>query len=70
MPRGVLVAGVPVGGLPTAEAERQLRAQIEPRATQPVAVTAGEARSEIDPTGGRAERRLAGHPGPGRRASR
>ncbi|HVH23793.1 MAG TPA: VanW family protein [Pseudonocardia sp.] len=49
MPRGVLVAGVPVGGLSVADAERELRAQIEPRASRPVSVTAGEARSEIDP---------------------
>ena len=49
MPRGVLVAGVPVGGLPVADAEQRLRAEIEPRATRPVAVTAGEARSELDP---------------------
>lgn len=49
VPRGVTVAGVSVGGLPVAEAEQRLRAEIEPRTTRPVAVTVGDATSEIDP---------------------
>ncbi len=50
IPRGVLVTGIPVGGLPLADAERQLRGQIEPRGRQPIAVQVGQASSEIDPT--------------------
>ncbi len=49
VPRGVTVAGVPVGGLALAAAEQTLRAQIEPRTTQPVAVTVGDATSSVDP---------------------
>ncbi len=49
VPRGVSVAGVDVGGLGLVEAEQRLRTEIGPRATQPVAVTVGEAASEIDP---------------------
>ncbi len=49
VPRGTTVAGVDVGGLALADAEQELRAAIEPRATQPVPVTAGEVTSEIDP---------------------
>jgi vancomycin resistance protein YoaR len=50
VPRGVTVAGVEVGGLGIDEAEQRLRTEIEPRTAQPVAVTVGEAMSEIDPT--------------------
>ncbi|MFC4946874.1 VanW family protein [Pseudonocardia sp. GCM10023141] len=49
VPRGVTVVGVPVGGLSLADAEQRLRTEIEPRTTRPVPVTAGAARSEIDP---------------------
>jgi vancomycin resistance protein YoaR len=49
MPRGVTVVGVPVGGIPLANAEQTLRAQIEPRTTQPVAVTIGDAKTTVDP---------------------
>jgi vancomycin resistance protein YoaR len=49
VPRGTTVAGVSVGGLSLADAEQTLRTQIEPRTTRPVSVTAGEARSELDP---------------------
>ncbi|NMH98950.1 vanomycin resistance protein VanB [Pseudonocardia sp. K10HN5] len=49
VPRGVSVAGLQVGGLTRGEAEQRLRAAIEPRATRPVAVTAGDVRTEIDP---------------------
>jgi vancomycin resistance protein YoaR len=50
VPRGVAVAGVQVGGLSNDEAEQRLRAEIGPRTTQPVGVTVGEARSELDPS--------------------
>ncbi|HVL84291.1 MAG TPA: VanW family protein, partial [Pseudonocardia sp.] len=49
VPRGVTVTGVPVGGLSPAAAEERLRAEIEPRTTQPVPVTVGEVSTEIDP---------------------
>ncbi|WP_298799405.1 VanW family protein [Pseudonocardia sp. 73-21] len=49
VPRGTTVAGVPVGGLSLADAEQTLRTQIEPRTTQTVPVTAGEARNDLDP---------------------
>ncbi len=48
MPRGVSVAGQHVGGLSHEEAEAQLRATIEPRASQAVDVTAGDVRTRID----------------------
>ncbi|SEP52789.1 VanW family protein [Amycolatopsis saalfeldensis] len=50
VPRGVTVAGVDVGGLDRPVAERELRSLIEPRLTQPLTVTAGEARSTLSPT--------------------
>jgi vancomycin resistance protein YoaR len=50
VPRGVTVAGVDVGGLSTADAEAKLRAQIGPRADQPVPVQAGEVQTEIVPS--------------------
>ena len=50
VPRGVTVAGVPVGGLAFADAEQTLRAQIEPRTTRPVPVTVGDATTTVDPT--------------------
>jgi vancomycin resistance protein YoaR len=49
VPRGVVVAGQQLGGLPHAEAEQRLRAAIAPRTARPVAVAAGEVTSEIDP---------------------
>jgi vancomycin resistance protein YoaR len=49
VPRGVTVAGVPVGGLSFADAEQTLRAQIGPRTTRPVPVTVGDATSTVDP---------------------
>lgn len=49
VPRGVTVAGVPVGGLDPAAAEQRLRGEITPRTTRPIAVRLGEARSSIDP---------------------
>ena len=49
VPRGVTVVGVPVGGIPLANAEQTLRAQIEPRTTQPVPVMIGDAETTVDP---------------------
>jgi vancomycin resistance protein YoaR len=49
IPRGVTVVGVPVGGIALANAEQSLRAQIEPRTTQPVPVTIGDAKTTVDP---------------------
>jgi vancomycin resistance protein YoaR len=49
VPRGTTVAGIDVGGLSLGAAEQELRSEIEPRATQPVPVTAGTVTSEIDP---------------------
>jgi vancomycin resistance protein YoaR len=49
VPRGVVVAGVAVGGLPLDEAEQRLRADVEPRLTRPIPVSVGDATSEIDP---------------------
>jgi vancomycin resistance protein YoaR len=49
MPRGVTVAGVRVGGLGLDEAEQRLHTEIDPRTQQPIQVSVGEARSEIDP---------------------
>ena len=49
MPRGVTVAGQQIGGLSHDEAEQRVRAVVEPRTTQPVAVAVGDVTSEIDP---------------------
>ncbi len=48
--RGVTAAGVHIGGLTLTDAEARLRAEVTPRATRPIPVTAGPERSEIDPT--------------------
>ncbi|MDQ3887149.1 MAG: VanW family protein, partial [Actinomycetota bacterium] len=50
VPRGVTVAGVPVGGLERAAAEQRLREELEPRLTQPVPVRAGTAQTTLDPS--------------------
>ncbi len=49
IPRGVVVAGVAVGGLPVPEAESVLRGALEPRAAGPVVVVAEQLRTELDP---------------------
>ncbi|NKQ58519.1 vanomycin resistance protein VanB [Amycolatopsis sp. K13G38] len=49
VPRGVMVAGVDVGGMSRADAESKLRRELEPRLTVPVPVTAGDARATLDP---------------------
>ncbi|MFB1295698.1 VanW family protein [Mycobacterium sp. pW049] len=50
VPRGVTAAGVPIGGMKLSDAEDRLRADVTPRATQPVSVTLGDEGGEIDPT--------------------
>ncbi|MET9226756.1 VanW family protein [Lentzea sp. NPDC003310] len=49
VPRGVLVAGVDVGGMSHDEAEKKLRDEIGPRLGKPVALKAGDVTSELDP---------------------
>ena len=49
MPRGVTVAGQQIGGLSHDDAEQRVRAVVEPRTTQPVAVAVGDVTSDIDP---------------------
>jgi len=49
VPRGITVAGVPVGGLERGAAEQRLRAQLEPRLTRPVPVRAGNVETVLDP---------------------
>ncbi|WP_206038086.1 VanW family protein [Rhodococcus sp. HNM0569] len=50
LPRGATVAGVDVGGQSREAAEATLRAAIDPRADQPVAVHAGDVDGEIVPS--------------------
>lgn len=54
VPRGVIVAGVPIGGMTPADAEQRLRNEIGPRAARPVPVTFGGAPGET----GRDERTI------------
>jgi vancomycin resistance protein YoaR len=49
VPRGVTVAGLEIGGLSKAEATRRLQAEVEPRSSLPVQITAGTVTSQIDP---------------------
>lgn len=49
VPRGVAVAGVPVGGLARVEAEQLLRERLEPRMSRPIAVQAGDVNVTLDP---------------------
>ncbi|MGQ0482065.1 MAG: VanW family protein [Pseudonocardia sp.] len=49
IPRGVVVAGIAVGGLPVPEAESVLRGALESRAAGPVVVVAEQLRTELDP---------------------
>ncbi|MTD59172.1 VanW family protein [Amycolatopsis pithecellobii] len=50
VPRGVVVAGVDVGGLSRGDAESKLRGELEPRLSEPVPVVAGDVRASLDPT--------------------
>lgn len=50
IPRGVVIAGVEVGGLSRAEGEQALRQAIEPRLGRPATVRAADSQTVIDPT--------------------
>jgi vancomycin resistance protein YoaR len=50
VPRGVTVAGVDVGGQSHADAERTLRAEIEPRLEEPVTLRAGDVNATLNAT--------------------
>ncbi|HVV13985.1 VanW family protein [Amycolatopsis sp.] len=49
VPRGVVVAGVDVGGMSRAAAEAKLRRELEPRLTEPIPVLAGDVETTLDP---------------------
>ncbi|ONI72901.1 vanomycin resistance protein VanB [Actinosynnema sp. ALI-1.44] len=49
VPRGVTVAGVEVGGMSRAAAEKKLRDEIEPRLNHPVQLKAGDVTTELEP---------------------
>ncbi|WP_329069491.1 VanW family protein [Amycolatopsis sp. NBC_01480] len=49
VPRGVVVAGIDVGGLSHADAEAKLRAELQPRLTQPVQVHGGDVTTTLLP---------------------
>jgi vancomycin resistance protein YoaR len=49
VPRGVVVAGVSVGGMGKPEAEAALREQLQPRLTRPVTLQAGTSTAILDP---------------------
>jgi vancomycin resistance protein YoaR len=49
VPRGVTVAGVEVGGLSRASAEKKLRETIEPRLNQPIQLRAGDFSTQVEP---------------------
>ncbi|MEO6712570.1 MAG: peptidoglycan binding domain-containing protein, partial [Mycobacteriales bacterium] len=49
LPRGTFVSNVDVGGKTSAEAKAMLRAELEPRLSQPVPVTAAEVSTEVVP---------------------
>lgn len=49
LPRNAVVAGVPVGGLPTAEAEQKLRTELGALASRPIKVSVEGEVNEVDP---------------------
>lgn len=49
VPRGVVVAGVDVGGMSRTAAEAKLRRELEPRLTEPVPIIAGDVQTSLDP---------------------
>ena len=49
VPRGVTVAGVPVGGITRVAAEQRLREQLEPRLSHPITLEAGDVNATLDP---------------------
>ncbi len=50
VPRGVTVAGVPVGGLARAAAQQRLRARLEPALNHPIALRVGDVDATIEPS--------------------
>jgi vancomycin resistance protein YoaR len=50
LPKDAEIAGVAVGGLSTQAATDKLQAELGPRATAPIAVTAGSQQAEVSPT--------------------
>jgi vancomycin resistance protein YoaR len=50
VPRGVTVAGVPVGGMARAAAEQRLRDQLESRLNQPLTLQAGDVDAALEPS--------------------
>jgi vancomycin resistance protein YoaR len=49
VPRGVTVAGVPVGGITRVAAEQRLREQLEPQLSHPITLEAGDVNATLDP---------------------
>ncbi|MDQ3762624.1 MAG: VanW family protein [Actinomycetota bacterium] len=49
VPRGVTVAGVPVGGMARSAAEERLRTQLEPRLNRSIALRAGDVEVTLEP---------------------
>jgi vancomycin resistance protein YoaR len=49
VPRGVVVAGVAIGGMSRGTADQELRAALEPRLAQPVRVKAGDVEETLTP---------------------
>lgn len=49
VPRGVTVAGVPVGGITPVAAEQRLREQLEPQLSHPIMLEAGDVNATLDP---------------------
>ncbi|MFN2478455.1 MAG: VanW family protein [Pseudonocardiaceae bacterium] len=49
VPRGVIVAGVPVGGITRVAAAQRLREQLEPRLSHPITLEAGDVNATLDP---------------------
>ncbi|MGH3772067.1 MAG: peptidoglycan binding domain-containing protein, partial [Pseudonocardiaceae bacterium] len=50
VPRGVTVAGVPVGGMARDAAQRLLRARLEPALSQPIALRVGDVDATVEPS--------------------
>ncbi|GAA5124222.1 VanW family protein [Haloechinothrix salitolerans] len=50
VPRGVTVAGVDVGGMSRTSAEQKLREELQPRFDDPIKITAGDVKTELNPT--------------------
>ncbi|MGH3827351.1 MAG: VanW family protein [Pseudonocardiaceae bacterium] len=50
VPRGVTVAGVPVGGMTPAAARQRLRARLQPALSQPIALRVGDVDATLEPS--------------------